>query len=75
MQPAVGPLAGPSLVQKLLHSGAAATVIAPYWPEQSWWPLLESMAADWQWFPPSPDLFWSGKSGSRSASVWYNSST
>ena len=57
----------PALMQKLLHSGAAATVIAPYWPEQPWWPLLEGMATDWQWFPPSRDLFWSGKSGSRSA--------
>ena len=52
---------------KLRHSGAAAIVIAPFWPEQPWWPLLEGLATEVQFFAPSPDLFWSGCCGSRSA--------
>jgi hypothetical protein len=51
------------LVDKLHNSGAAALVVAPYWPEQPWWPELCAMANDSQSFPPEQELFWSGRGG------------
>ena len=45
------------LAAKLLQSGAAATVIAPRWPQRPWFHLLSSMATETMDFPPSHDLF------------------
>ena len=44
-------------------SGAAATVVAPYWPGQPWFgPLLE-ISAEFRVLPPAPELFLPGRAG------------
>eukprot|EP00873_Tetraselmis_striata_P020672 jgi/Tetstr1/440936/TSEL_029205.t1 len=45
------------LVIKLHTSGAAATVIVPYWPDRSSHQRRSEMASDVIVYPPSPDLF------------------
>ena len=45
------------LVAKLRQSGAAATVIAPYWPKKPWFHHLSQMATESVDMPPSRDLF------------------
>jgi ribonuclease HI len=51
------------LVSFLRMSGAAATVVAPYWPGQPWFgPLLE-ISAEFQVLEPAPDLFLPGRTG------------
>jgi hypothetical protein len=45
------------LAAKLLNSGAAATVIAPYWPKKPWFAHLAAMASETIDMPPSRDLF------------------
>jgi hypothetical protein len=51
------------LVGFLQLSGAAATVVAPYWPGQPWFgPLLE-ISSEFQVLEPSSDLFLPGRTG------------
>ena len=45
------------LAAKLRSSGAAATVIAPYWPKKPWFAHLSAMATETINMPPSRDLF------------------
>ena len=45
------------LVVKLRQSGAAATIIAPYWPKKPWFAHLANMASETVIMPPSHDLF------------------
>jgi hypothetical protein len=45
------------LVAKLRQSGAAATIIAPYWPKKPWFAHLEEMSSETVVMPPSKDLF------------------
>eukprot|EP00873_Tetraselmis_striata_P029629 jgi/Tetstr1/449893/TSEL_036952.t1 len=54
-----------NLVIKLYTSGAAATVIVPYWPERGWHKRLSEMASEVVVFPPSLDLFAPGRLGVR----------
>ena len=42
---------------KLRQSGAAAIVIAPYWPKKPWFAHLSEMATETVVMPPSPNLF------------------
>eukprot|EP00873_Tetraselmis_striata_P025550 jgi/Tetstr1/445814/TSEL_033455.t1 len=52
-----------NLVIKLHISGAAATVIVPYWPDRGWHQRLSEMASEVVVFPPSPYLFAPGRLG------------
>ena len=45
------------LAAKLRSSGAAATVIAPYWPKKPWFAHVSSMAIETIDMPPSRNLF------------------
>ena len=45
------------LAAKIRQSGAGATVVAPYWPQQPWFPLLSDLASEIIKFPPCYDLF------------------
>ena len=45
------------LVLKLQQSGAAATVVAPHWPDRSWHQLLVEMSSEFRIYPASPRLF------------------
>jgi len=51
------------LVSFLQHSGAAATVVAPYWPGQPWFGQLLEISAEFQVLEPSSDLFLPGRTG------------
>ena len=44
----------PRALAKLRAEGAAATVIAPFWPARPWWPLLVDLATVVVLLPPSP---------------------
>jgi hypothetical protein len=54
----------PSLFAKLHLSGAKATVIAPYWPHNSWSQQLHNMAPETIHFPASRDMFFPIRHGS-----------
>jgi hypothetical protein len=45
------------LAAKLRTSGAAATIIAPYWPKKPWFVHLSEMSFETVDMPPSHDLF------------------
>ncbi|KAK3273086.1 hypothetical protein CYMTET_18658 [Cymbomonas tetramitiformis] len=45
------------VAHKLREEGAAATVVAPYWPGQSWFRELEALAAEVVIVPRRRDLF------------------
>ncbi len=45
------------LVAKLRQSGAAATVIVPFWPKKPWFVHLAEMSSESVDMPPSRDLF------------------
>ena len=53
------------LVDKLEQSGAAATVVAPHWPGKAWHQRLVEMADECLLYPPTHDLFFPGRLGSR----------
>jgi hypothetical protein len=55
----------PALCAKLHQSGAPTTVIAPYWPHKPWLQHLHSMATETIHYPPSRDMFFPGRHGSR----------
>ena len=52
------------LAQFLRLSGAAATVVAPYWPDTDWFRELRNMASSTLVLPPRRDLFLPGRLGS-----------
>jgi len=52
------------LAQHLRESGSAATVVAPYWPAQSWFHELNLLASEVLVLPPAHDLFCPGRLGS-----------
>ena len=56
------------LAQLLRETGAAATVLAPYWPAQPWFQALSELARATLFVPPAPALFCPGRLG-RSASA------
>ncbi len=45
------------LVYKLRQSGAAATVVAPFWPKKAWFIHLSALASETVDMPSSSDLF------------------
>ena len=45
------------VAHKLREEGAAATVVAPYWPGQSWFRELEALATEVVIMPRRRDLF------------------
>jgi len=47
----------PEVAQKLSESGAAATVVAPYWPAYDWFTELWDLATEVEIVPPRRDLF------------------
>eukprot|EP00873_Tetraselmis_striata_P036056 jgi/Tetstr1/456320/TSEL_004100.t1 len=53
------------LADKLRQSGAAATVIAPHWPGRRWYQLLQDLATETIVYPPTRDLFFPGRRGTR----------
>jgi hypothetical protein len=55
----------PALCAKIRQLGAAATVIAPYWPHKPWFKDLYSLATETIHYPASRDLFFPGRHGSR----------
>ena len=53
------------LLLKLRRSGAAATVVAPRWPERDWYQQLHEMSEECITYPPAHDLFHPGRWGER----------
>lgn len=52
------------VLRHILASGATATVIAPLWPAQPWFPLLLRLAVDTpEWIPNVPASYRRGHSG------------
>ncbi|KAK3267043.1 hypothetical protein CYMTET_24372 [Cymbomonas tetramitiformis] len=51
------------VAHKLLEEGAAATVVAPYWPGQSWFRELEALATEVVIMPRRRDLFTPSRRG------------
>jgi hypothetical protein len=47
----------PALAAKLSHSQAAAKVIAPYWPNKTWYHALARLAHTTMHFPAARDVF------------------
>jgi hypothetical protein len=55
----------PALAAKQDQSQAPATVIAPYWPNKTWYHALSRLATATLHFPASRDLFFPGRLGKR----------
>jgi hypothetical protein len=55
----------PALAAKLAQSQAATTVIAPYWPDKTWYHALSRLATSTLHFPAARDLFFPGRLGRR----------
>jgi hypothetical protein len=55
----------PALAAKLDQAQAPATVIAPYWPNRTWYHALRRLATTTLHFPTSRDLFFPGRLGKR----------
>jgi hypothetical protein len=53
----------PALAAKLDQSQAPATVIAPYWPNKTWYHALSRLATAALHFPASRDMFFPGRLG------------
>jgi hypothetical protein len=53
----------PRVVHKLRVSGAAATVVAPFWPTAPWWTDLMDMCSEFDVLPARADLFLPGQRG------------
>jgi hypothetical protein len=53
----------PALAAKLDQSQAPATVVAPYWPNKTWYHALHRLATAYVHFPSSRDLFFPGRLG------------
>ena len=47
----------PEVAQKLREEGAAATVVAPYWPAADWFHELWDLATEVEIVPPRKDFF------------------
>jgi len=52
------------VAQKLREEGGTATVVAPYWPGETWWAPLQDMASEITRLQAAPDLFLPGRLGS-----------
>ena len=52
------------VVQKLREDGAAATVVAPYWPSAIWFRDLLDISSEYEILPEATDTFLLGKLGS-----------
>ena len=52
------------VVQKLREDGAAATVVAPYWPSAIWFRDLLEISSEYEILPEATDTFLLGKLGS-----------
>jgi hypothetical protein len=57
----------PLLLRTLRATGAEATVLAPYWVEQTWFRGLMQLADSCKVLEPTRDMFWSGRAGNRRA--------
>jgi hypothetical protein len=55
----------PTLAAKLGQAQAAATVVAPYWPNKTWYHALQRLASATVHFPATRDLFFPGRLGTR----------
>jgi hypothetical protein len=55
----------PALAAKMDQSQAPATVIAPYWPNKTWYHAFARLATATQHFLASRDLFFPGGLGKR----------
>jgi hypothetical protein len=55
----------PNLAAKLSQSQVPATVIAPYWPNKTWYHTIQRLATATVHFPVSRDLFFPGLLGTR----------
>jgi hypothetical protein len=55
----------PTLAAKLAQSQAIATVIAPYWPDKTWYNAFARLATATLHFPAARDLFFPGRLGMR----------
>jgi hypothetical protein len=53
----------PALAAKLSQSQAAATVVAPYWPNKTWYYAFARLATATLHFPAARDLFFPGRLG------------
>jgi hypothetical protein len=53
----------PALAAKMSQSQAAATVIAPYWPNKTWYHALAHLSHTTLHFPAARDLFFPGRLG------------
>lgn len=49
------------LAQHLRETGAAATVVAPFWPAQAWYQALQELASDTLHLPSRDGLFSPGR--------------
>jgi hypothetical protein len=58
----------PALAAKLAQSQAAATDIAPYWPNKTWYHAFARLASATLHFPAARDLFFPGRLGKREGS-------
>jgi hypothetical protein len=57
----------PALTGKLKQGDAPSTVVAPYWPSKPWYMDMYNLSNDILHFPPSSDLFFPGRLGTR---IW-----
>jgi hypothetical protein len=55
----------PALAGYLAQSQAAATVVAPYWPDKTWYHALSRLATATLHFLAARDLFFPGRLGMR----------
>jgi hypothetical protein len=55
----------PSLAAKLRQSSASATIVAPYWPNKTWYHDLQRLTTATLHFPASHDLLFPGRLGKR----------
>jgi hypothetical protein len=52
------------VAQKLRMEGSAATVVAPYWVQKTWWAELQDIASEITIWKAAPDMFLPGLRGS-----------
>ena len=55
----------PALAAKLAQAQASAIVIAPLWPNKTWYHAFAGLASETLHFPAARDLFFPGRLGRR----------
>jgi hypothetical protein len=55
----------PALAAKLAQAQAAATIIAPFWPNKTWYHAFARLAIETLHFPAARDLFFPNRLGKR----------